>query len=152
MTANRLARSAPMKRKTPLEQKTPLKRTGFLRRAKEQVTKKVVALKSRGMKGRTPTVLERRFMDAVAGLGCIACRKDGQVNPWISLHHIAGRTAVNAHMYVLPLCANHHQHDDADPAGRIGIHPHKARFESMYGTQMELLAECVAMIGWDPKC
>jgi len=152
MTTQRLARSAPMKRSTPLQQKTPLKRTGFLRRTKEQVTKKVSSLKSRGMKGRTPTALERRFMDAVAGLGCIACLKDGHVNPWISLHHIAGRTAVNAHMYVLPLCANHHQHDDTDPAGRIGVHPHKARFESMYGTQMELLAECVAMIGWNSPC
>lgn len=152
MTTLRIARSAPMKRTKPLQQKTPLKRSGFLRRAKEQVTKKAVAIKSRGMKGRTPTALERRFMDAVAGLGCIACAKDGYVNPWISLHHIAGRTAVNAHMYVIPLCGPHHQHDDTDPAGRIGVHPHKARFEEMYGTQMELLAECVSLIGWDASC
>jgi hypothetical protein len=133
---------------------TPLKRTGFLRlrSAKEPVTKKVTHIKSLGMKGRTPTALERRFMDSVAGLGCIACAKDGHVNPWISLHHIAGRTATNAHMYVLPLCASHHQHDDTDPAGRIGVHPHKARFEEMYGTQMELLAECMKRIGWGESC
>jgi hypothetical protein len=46
MTSVRFARSAPMKRTTPLQQKTPLKRTGFLRRAKEQVTKRVYAFKS----------------------------------------------------------------------------------------------------------
>jgi hypothetical protein len=50
MTTLRIARSAPMKRTKPLQQKTPLKRTGFLRRAKEQITKRVTGLKTRGPK------------------------------------------------------------------------------------------------------
>lgn len=50
MTYLRIKQSSSMKRTTPLQQKTPLKRTGFLRRAKEQVTNKVYAFKSRGPK------------------------------------------------------------------------------------------------------
>lgn len=131
----------------------PMKRTPFLRtqRAKEQVTQKSSSLKSRGMKGRAPTAAERKFMDAIASLGCIACAKDGIVNPWISLHHIAGRTAVNAHMYVLPLCAGHHQDGTGVDPSLIAIHPYKTRFEERYGTQMELLAECMAKIGWNAE-
>lgn len=132
----------------------PMKRTPFLRtqRAKEQVTQKSSSLKSRGMKGRAPTAAERKFMNAIAGLGCIACAKDGITNPWISLHHFAGRTAVNAHMYVLPLCAGHHQDGTGTDPSLIAIHPYKARFEERYGTQMELLVECMRRIGWGAPC
>lgn len=137
-----------MKRTTPLQQKTPLKRTGFLRRAKEQVTKQVSGIKSRGMKGRPPTVEEERFMSAIAGLGCVACAKDGKVNPWISIHHIDGRTKPGAHLLVLGLCAGHHKQGEGEDKSLIAVHPYKKRFEQRYGTQMELLAECVAKIGW----
>lgn len=95
----------------------------------------------RVMKGRTPTKAERAFQHDVAGLGCVACLKDGRVNPRVSIHHIDGRTKPGAHMKVLGLCAQHHQHDDSDPLGRIGVHPYKARFEAKYGRQEELLAE-----------
>jgi hypothetical protein len=146
MTYLQIKRSAPMKRSTPL------KRTGFLRRAKEQVTKKIATLKSRGMPGRTPTATERRFMNDVASIGCIACLKDGRINPWISLHHIDGRTKPLAHMLVLPLCAGHHQDGTGTDTSLIAVHPYKARFEARYGTQIELLAECMAKIGWDSQC
>lgn len=134
-----------------MKRSEPMKRTAFLRihRAKEQVTQKSTSrLKSRGMKGRAPTAAERKFMDAIAGLGCVACAKDGVVNPWISLHHIAGRTAPGAHMYVLPLCAGHHQDGTGTDSSMVAMHPYKTRFEAMYGTQMELLAECMTRIGW----
>jgi hypothetical protein len=121
-------------------------KAAFPRSRESKPVKVSKPMKSRGMKGRPPTAEEARFMDAIAGLGCIACRKDGVANPWISIHHIAGRTAPGAHFLTLPLCEKHHQHDDADPAGRIGVHPYKARFEARYGTQRELLAECISMI------
>lgn len=38
------------------------------------------------------------------------------------------------------------EQDDSDPMGRISVHGAKARFEARYGTQAELLAECVALI------
>jgi hypothetical protein len=50
-------------------------------------------------------------------------------------------------MLVLGLCAEHHQHDDTDPLGRIGVHPYKARFEARYGTQLQLLAEAKQKLG-----
>lgn len=92
------------------------------------------------MKGRAPTKAELALWHDIAGLGCIACSIDGRVNPWVSIHHIDGRTKPEAHKQVLPLCAQHHQQDDTDPLGRIAVHPNKARFEEKYGTQAELLA------------
>ncbi|WP_277268383.1 Ref family recombination enhancement nuclease [Pantoea septica] len=65
---------------------------------------------SRGTKGRTPTADERRVMDALGRLPCIACLMHGKTTEEISLHHIEGRTKPNAHKLVLPLCKWHHQH------------------------------------------
>ena len=99
------------------------------------------------MKGRTPTKAERELHNRMANLGCIACRIDGQFTELVSIHHIDGRTKPDAHRKVLPLCGPHHQHDDTDPAGRIGVHPYKARFEDRYGKQQELLGMCLDMLG-----
>jgi hypothetical protein len=99
------------------------------------------------MKGRAPNKAEKEFHHALAGLGCIACLKDGRVNLWVSIHHIDGRTKPEAHWKVLPLCAEHHQQDDTDLLKRVAVHPYKARFEQQYGSQLELLAEAKLMIG-----
>lgn len=99
------------------------------------------------MKGRSVTKAEREFWHKIAGLGCVACRIDGNANPFVSIHHIDGRTKPGAHMKVLALCGPHHQQDDTDPMGRIAIHPNKARFEEKYGTQYELLATVKQTLG-----
>lgn len=99
------------------------------------------------MKGRTPNAEERRFMDAIGSLGCLACAKDGHVNPWISLHHIDGRTKPGAHKLVIGLCAGHHQDGTGADPSMIAVHPYKARFEAKYGTQLELLAEAKLKLG-----
>lgn len=131
-----------------------LKRTAFVRtkRLEDQAAQKFAKtarapMKSRGMKGRAPTAAEEAFMHAMASLGCLACAKDGITNPWVSIHHIDGRTKPGAHMLVLALCAEHHQHDDSDPRGRIGVHPFKAKFEARYGSQLELLADARRQLG-----
>jgi hypothetical protein len=93
------------------------------------------------MLGRTPTAAEKQHMQVVGNLPCIACEKDGHHNDYITLHHVDGRVKPDAHFKVLPLCGFHHQHEDTDPMGRIGIHPNKARFEAIYGTSTELLDE-----------
>lgn len=115
------------------------------------------AIKSRGNKGRTPTAAERRIMDKLGALPCIACLIHGKVSPLISLHHIDGRTAPDAHAHVLPLCNFHHQH--AAPAdireqypwllpvhadGNVGG---PAEFEKANGTQLNLLAEAYKRAG-----
>lgn len=130
-----------------LIRRQPLRRTAFKGNTKPLADVRARAIKSKGMKGRTPTAEEQRTMDAIAALGCIACRKDGHANPWISLHHIDGRTKPGAHALVLPLCGPHHQQDDTDPMQRPSVHGRKATFTARYGTERELLAECLALVG-----
>lgn len=154
----RLKQGKPLARKTPMSRgsgfKTPVAGAGLLRpfavRARLASTSKAPKaqkpMKSRGMKGRPPTAEEARFMDRMGALPCIACLKDGWTNHVISLHHIDGRTKPGAHLLVLPLCAPHHVQDDSDPRGRISLHGRKATFQARYGTERELLAECVAML------
>jgi len=143
----------PLQRKTAMSRgsgfKTPAAGAGLLRVAAVQAKVRARApklpkpIKSRGFKGRPPTAEEARFMDAIAQLGCVACRKDGWHNPDVSIHHIDGRTKPGAHLLVLPLCAGHHQDGTGPNATLIAVHPYKARFEASYGTQRELLAECI---------
>jgi len=98
------------------------------------------------MKGRTPTAEQRRFWDLLAReIGCIASRKDGFWEPRVSIHHIDGRTKPDAHWLVLPLSAGNHQ-DGTGAPGRVAVHPWKARFEARYGTQLELLRECIQIL------
>jgi hypothetical protein len=99
-----------------------------------------------GMKGSSVSAASKRFHEQLASLGCIACLKDGRYNPIVSIHHINGRTRPGAHMSVLPLCAGHHQEGTGAP-GLIAVHPWKRRFEDTYGTQHQLLAECLELIG-----
>ena len=91
------------------------------------------------MKGRAVTKQDQQLWDALAGIGCVACLKDGNVNPWISIHHISGRSQPGAHQKVLPLCAGHHQDGTGNDKSMVAVHPYKARFEQMYGSQMDLL-------------
>lgn len=99
------------------------------------------------MKGSTPTKAEKELWGKIAAIGCIACLHDGRNNSHVLIHHIDGRTKPGAHRKVLPLCAEHHQQNDLDPLGRVGVHPYKARFEQQYGSQYDLLKEVYAMIG-----
>lgn len=114
---------------------------------------------SKGLLGRTPTADERRIMDLIGGLGCIACLIHGHATQNISLHHIAGRTTAEAHKKVLGLCDHHHQHaapkDVRDlypwlvPVHACGIVGGRAAFEKENGTQMELLKLTYETIGVD---
>jgi hypothetical protein len=78
--------------------------------SKPPATKKTSKKKGFGMKGRTPTAEERKVMDKIGALPCIACYLQGKYNYDISLHHTEGRTKPGAHRRVLPLCDHHHQH------------------------------------------
>ncbi len=106
---------------------------------------------SKGMLGRTPTSKERKIMSAIGALPCIACNLHGKITDIVTLHHISGRVAPDAHMRVLPLCDHHHQHAapkevrDQYPwlvplhaCGKIGG---KAQFIIMNATEDELLAQ-----------
>lgn len=137
-----MKRSAELVRKTPLRAKKPMARS----RAPKITANRSPRMKSRGMKGTAPTVEQKRFWDLLAReIGCIASRKDGFFDPVVTIHHIDGRTKPDAHWLVLPLSAGNHQ-DGTGAPGRIAVHPYKARFEAQYGTQRELLRECIEIL------
>lgn len=134
----------------PLQRKTPLRRAAktppiSFRPADKEAADWLKRMKSRGMKGRAPNASEKRFHDLLASVvGCIACRQEGMFTPRISIHHIDGRTKPDAHWLVLSLCGPHHQ--DAGIPGVCAVHPWKTRFEARYGTQRELLRECLEIL------
>ncbi|ARP86282.1 Ref family recombination enhancement nuclease [Bordetella genomosp. 9] len=97
------------------------------------------------MKGRSPSAEQKRFHDLLAReIGCVACRTEGILSTYVSIHHCDGRTKPHAHWFVLPLCGPHHQ--DQGIAGVVAIHPHKTRFQERYGTQKTLLAWCIEIL------
>ena len=126
-----------------LKRGKPMKRTPFKKSALSKPMKisPKAKMRNRGMKGIATTAEQKRYHDALASLGCIACRLDGNHQPTVSIHHIDGRTKPHAHWLVLPLCAGHHQ-DGTGVPGLIAVHPWKARFEQHYGNQLCLLQSC----------
>jgi hypothetical protein len=87
-----------------------------------------------------PTKADKKYWDAVAQLGCVACKIDGYLNMLVSIHHVDGRTKPGAHRKVLPLCAGHHQKgSNTNNPNMIAVHPDKSRFEARYGKQEELM-------------
>jgi hypothetical protein len=78
-------------------------------------------------------------MARIADLGCIACRKEGNYRP-AAVHHIVQGGRRLGHMFTLPLCDPGH-HQNGAQFGMVSVHPFKARFEAMYGAQIELLKE-----------
>ena len=96
---------------------------------------------------RAVTAAERELWHRIAGLGCCACAIDGNENPFVSIHHVDGRTKPGCHALVLPLCAQHHKQDDSDPLGRVAVHPFKHRFEAKYGSQAALLMAQMEKLG-----
>lgn len=115
---------------------------------------------SRGLKGRTPTAVEKKVMDIIGQQPCVACAKQGIVNTVVCLHHIDGRTKPNCHAKVLPLCSYHHDTPlskeerlhvgrDMFPVHAKGSYGGKAAFENAYGTQEALLKELYDKLGLD---
>jgi len=99
------------------------------------------------MKGKTRTNAEIKFQNRVAQIGCIVCLNNGIENYEVSIHHIDGRTRPEAHRKVLPLCHRHHQLQDNETSKRwYTLHANKAEFERNYGSQYDLLNQCMELI------
>lgn len=137
-------------------------------RAQQAFEKAKSKTSCRGLKGRTPRASERRMMDKIGALPCIACYVHGVINYAVSLHHIEGRTADGAHGRVLPLCDGHHQHTPPAailarfpwivPVHADGKHGGKTEFEKLNGTQEHLYSLCLIMVEnksgyiWTEEC
>lgn len=126
-----------------------MKRTGFLNRgkplARAAFNPKTPDQRPKRMKTAQLAVTadERDYWGRLASkVGCIACIAHGHFNPYVSIHHIDGRTKPGCHMLVLPLCAGHHQDGTGEDKSLLAVHPWKARFEARYGAQLELKAKC----------
>lgn len=147
----KLARIKPMQAKAEEQQAT-----------KENVIapdfKQVKAGRLKGLKGRSPTALERQLGDKIGDIGCICCLNRGwytsamqeqETAKFISLHHVDGRTKEWAHAKVLPLCAYHHDTpapEDA-PLELTPIHRgNKKEWVKLNGSEDELLTQVYEMI------
>ena len=97
------------------------------------------------LKGRNPNKSEKQHMDKVVQLGCIVCRNKGFLNTPAEIHHVKGKTIENAHLFVLPLCFNHHRQGGMEEPF-ISRHPYKKRFIQAYGTEEQLLEQVKGLI------
>jgi hypothetical protein len=92
------------------------------------------------VKGRTPNMREKAWMDKISHLGCIVCLKYEDVYTPSEVHHIQGKTKPGAHLLTLPLCFNHHREGSMNGLW-VSRHPWKTEFEKRYGKEEELLKE-----------
>jgi len=84
-----------------------------------------------------PNAAETRWLEKVVNYGCLACWSLFNAHTEAEAHHIVGRSGVNGHWLLLPLCTLHHR--GGDDSGRfLSVHPFKKRFEAKHGTQIEL--------------
>lgn len=95
---------------------------------------------------KSPTKLEREWMDRAVRYGCLACILDGHEPRPTAYHHIVMFGRRLGHLYGIGLCDPGH-HQNGEQFGLLSVHPHKARFEAKYGTQLELLAELKKRLG-----
>lgn len=138
-------------------EKQRLKRQEAAKKPRSAPVKKSRPTSTRGLKGRPPTADERRVMNALARLPCIPCWLHAYHQPIISLHHVDGRTAPDAHRKVIPLCNWHHQiaapKDVREkfpwlvPVHACGSVGGKAEFTRLNASEEELLRTAYEMAG-----
>ena len=87
---------------------------------------------------RSPEV--KAYMDAVAGLGCLACRKLGMTGVPARLHHprdSVGLSERGSDMEVYGLCPAHHV-GHLQPLDFLSVHGNSRAFHAYFGTDEEL--------------
>jgi hypothetical protein len=91
------------------------------------------------------TVAEKKHLQSLTDLGCIACLLVGIRTPSVEIHHLrkgVGMGQRSNHYRAIPLCAPHHR------TGGYGIalHAGQKAFERKYGTEEDLLEETMKRI------
>jgi len=97
------------------------------------------------LRGRSPTKVEKDWMDAISNLGCIVCKIHYDCMTPAEIHHIDGKTKPNAHLMSLPLCYKHHR-EGVNNDMYVSRHPFKREFEKRYGKQTDLLKKLQEII------
>ena len=86
------------------------------------------------------TKAEKRWMDRVAGLGCVVCRNLDYGETPAVIHHIRegqGGAQRASNFLVVPLCPEHHQ-------GKDSIHNDRQMFQARHGSELDLLAQTIS--------
>lgn len=78
---------------------------------------------------------EEDHKNAVAELGCLACRLNGIPDSPAEIHHVRIASSHKDDMKVFPLCPIHHRLGMFD----IAIHESRPRFENEFMTEQEFL-------------
>ena len=82
------------------------------------------------------TQKEKQHYDEIAQLCCVACRVVGILDSPAEIHHTrAGAGMGQKSRHVIPLCDKHHRNGGYG----VAFHAGKIAFESVYGTEEELL-------------
>lgn len=76
----------------------------------------------------------QKHMQRVRELGCLICKSPA------SAHHIRTDRIKNDFL-TIPLCPEHHQ-------GEFSIHMAKRAFEATYGSELEMLAKTIELLGF----
>jgi hypothetical protein len=101
--------------------------------------KPVGARAKRMRQGRVaPTAEESAWMTDAVSCGCVVCATQGYGFVLAEIHHLKSGDRRMGHMFSIPLCEKHHRGGAGD-GQFISRHPFKKRFETAYGTEMELL-------------
>lgn len=95
------------------------------------------------------TKAEKQHRSAVAALGCIVCLNNGNEGTPAELHHIRAGQGMSQRaneFEIIPLCPFHHR------LGMWGhaVHAGRVMWEANHGTERELLAQTLALLGVTP--
>lgn len=86
------------------------------------------------------TKAEKLHLNRVASLGCIVCDNQGYPDSPAEIHHIRagqGMSQRASNYDTIPLCPTHHRLGGYG----VAIHAGQQEWESIHGTERELLAE-----------
>ena len=87
---------------------------------------------------------EKKWMSAVADLGCMVCKRLGYDTPGVELHHLRAGQGWGKpdNFHVIPLCFRHHRGND-------GVHGLGTKgFVRHYGfTEQDLLDDVYTILG-----
>ena len=78
----------------------------------------------------------KKYLNRIAGFGCIVCGRDANI------HHIRDGQGIaqrSSDYLAIPLCRDHHQGEDS-------IHGDPAGFAAQHGTELDLLAETIRRV------
>lgn len=137
-----LSRKKPMARGTSELKRTPFKRA-------EPKPRKTTPPKTKDTPRQrvTSTVQEKAHMGLVASVGCICCINMGHGPTPAEVHHcraFAGAGQRSSAFQTIPLCPEHHRLGGTG----VAVHAGKASFERRHGTETELLAQVLRMLGF----